>query len=122
MAGRLTISLRARKPKGSGMLKDDVLAALGLEERVAAVTDDELVASARLEVGSGEAVQALRQASHWVLDQPAEVFEKLRAAGLQLDLEIVMHAEERPAISLPPALLVACARRELPISVVAPEE
>jgi hypothetical protein len=51
----------------------------------------------------------------------AEAFEKLRASGLQLDLVIVMHSEGRASIVLPPALLVACAPRELPVSVIAPE-
>jgi hypothetical protein len=122
MADRVTISLRARKPSGGGVPKAEILAALGLEERVAAVTEDAPLSSARLEVAYGEAPQAMRKASHWLMDQAAEAYEKLRAAGLQLDLEIIMHSDGRADISLPTALLVACARRELPISVIAPGE
>ena len=122
MADRVSISLRARKVgEGAVVTKEEILAALGLEERVAAVTEDQPLSSARLEVGYGDAAQALRKASHWLMDQPAESFEKMRAAGLQLDLEIVMHSDGRATIVLPPALLVACARRELPVTIIAPE-
>lgn len=121
MADRVSISLRARKPAGAPVRKEEILSALGLEERVAAVAEDPPLSSARLEVAYGEAPQALRKASHWLMDQRAEAFEKLRASGLQLDLEIVMHGGGRASIVLPPALLVACARRELPVSVIAPE-
>jgi hypothetical protein len=122
MADRVSISLRARKSKGEPVQKDEILDALGLEERVAAVTEDPPLSSARLEVAYGDAASSLRKAAHWLMDQRAEAFDKMRAAGLQLDLEIVMHSDEgRGSIVLPPALVVACARRELPISVLAPE-
>ncbi len=121
MADRVSISLRARKPKGA-VEKQEILDALGLEERVAAVSEDAPLSSARLEVAYGEAAPSLRKAAHWLMDQRAEAFEKMRAAGLQLDLEIVMHAEDRAHIVLPVALLVACARRELPVSVLAPAQ
>ena len=121
MADRVSISLRARKPKGGGVPKEEILSALGLEERVAAVTEDAPLSSARLEVAYGEPVSSLRKAAHWLMDMPSEAFVKLRAAGLQLDLEIILHSEGRATVVLPPALLVACARRELPVSVIAPE-
>jgi len=120
MADRVSISLRARKSKGP-VRKEEILEALGLEERVAAVSEDPPLSSARLEIGYGEAAGALRKAAHWLMDQRAEAFDQMRATGLQLDLEIVMHFDEgRGSIVLPPALVVACARRELPVSVLVP--
>jgi hypothetical protein len=122
MGQRVSISLRARRSHGGPVRKDEILGPLGLEERVAAVSEDPPLASARLEVAYGEAVPALRKAAIWLMDQAAEAFEKMRVGGLQLDLEIVMHSDEgRGSIVLPPALVVACARRELAISVLAPE-
>ncbi len=120
MADRVSISLRARKPKGA-VEKQEILDALGLEERVAAVSEDAPLSSARLEVAYGEAAPSLRKAAHWLMDQRAEAFEKMRVCGLQLDLEIVVHFDEgRGSMVLPPALVVACARRELPVSVLVP--
>ena len=120
MPGRVSISLRARRQK-EPVRKEEILGALGLEERVAAVSEDVPLSSARLEVAYGEASQALRKAAIWLMDQKAEAFEKMRVAGLQLDFEIVVHFDEgRGSIVLPPALVVACARRELPISVLVP--
>ncbi len=120
MGARVSISLRARRAKDA-VRKEEILGPLGLEERVAAVSEDPPLASARLEVAYGEAAAALRKAAIWLMDQKAEAFEKMRVAGLQLDLEVVMHFDEgRGAIVLPPALVVACARRELPISVLSP--
>ncbi len=120
MAARVSVSLRARRAKDA-VRKEEILGPLGLEERVAAVSEDPPLASARLEVAYGDAAAALRKAAIWLMDQKAEAFEKMRVSGLQLDLEVVMHFDEgRGAIVLPPALVVACARRELPISVLAP--
>jgi hypothetical protein len=121
MAERLSISLRARRSSGEEVLKHEVLGPLGLEERVSAVTEDRPLSSARLEIAYGEADASLRKAAHWLMDQRAEAFLEMRSQGLKLDLEIVMHAEGRGSIVLPPSLIVACARRELPISVIAPK-
>lgn len=117
MPGRVSISLRARRPSAP-VRKEEILGALGLEERVAAVSEDQPLSSARLEVAFGEPAQALRKAAIWLMDQKAEAFEKMRVSGLQLDLEIVAELDDSRAILLPPALVVECARRELPVSVL----
>ena len=122
MADRVSISLRARKPTGQPVRKEDILDALGLEERVAAVSEDPPLSSARLEVAYGEAGPSLRKAGIWLMDQRAESFVQMRAQGLQLDLEIVFHADDKGQLVLPVPLVVACARRELPISVLVPAE
>ena len=118
---RASISLRARRAGGKPVRKADVLGPLGLEERVAAVTEDPPLSSARLELGYGEIDDALKKAAAWLMDQKPEAFELMRLTALQLDVEIVVHSDdERPALRLAPPFLIACARRELPVSIIVP--
>ena len=120
--GRLSIALRARRAGGTPVQKEEVLAPLGLEERVAVVAEDRELSSLRLQLAYGDADETLRRAARWLMDQDAAAFQTMRDAGLQLDLEVVVHAEGRAAVRLPPSLLVATGRRDLPISIIFPEQ
>jgi hypothetical protein len=119
MTERLSIALRARRSGGQPVRKEEILAPLGLQERVFAVTEDEPLKSARLELSMGQGPEAaLQQATKWLMEQAPEAFDQLRAAGLQLDLEVISHGGGGLAVKLLPALLIACGRRELAISVI----
>ena len=122
MTERLSIALRARRAAGQPVRKDEFLGPLGLQEHLHELVDDPELSSARLELSSGlEVDEGLRRATRWLVDHDPAVFDQLRAAGLQLDLEIIAHGEGL-RLRLPPALLVACGRRELPISLISPRQ
>ena len=118
MTERLSIALRARRPAGQPVRKDEFLGPLGLHELV----EDPELSSARLELSSGLALdEALRRTTRWLTDHDPAVFDQLREIGLQLDLEIIAHGDGL-RLRLPPSLLVACGRRELPISLISPRQ
>lgn len=117
---RLSIALRARRAAGQPVRKDEFLRPLGLQEHLHELVEDEELSSARLELSSGLDVdEGLRRATKWLVAHEPAVFDQLRGAGLQLDLEIIAHGDGL-RLRLPAALLVACGRRELPISLISP--
>ena len=120
MTERLSIALRARRAAGQPVRKDEFLGPLGLQEHLHELVEDPELRSARLELSSGLPLEeALRRTTRWLTGHEPAVFERLREVGLQLDLEIIAHGDGL-RLRLPPALLVACGRRELPISVIGP--
>ena len=121
MTERLSIALRARRGKGEPVRKEEFLGPLGLQEHLRDVVDDPELRSARLELSSGLSVdEGLRRATKWLGGHEPAVFDHLRSIGLLLDLEIVAHGEGL-RLRLPVALLAACGRRGLPISVLSPK-
>ncbi len=120
MTERLSIALRARRPAGQPVRKDEFLGPLGLHEHLRELVEDPELSSARLELSSGlEVDEALRRATRWLVEHDPIVFDQLRKIGLQLDLEIIAHGDGL-RLRLPAPLLVACGRRELPISLISP--
>lgn len=120
MTERLSIALRARRAEGQPVRKDEFLRPLGLQEHLHELVEDPELRSARLELASGlEKEEALRRTTKWLGDHEPAVFEQLRSIGLQLDVEIIAHGD-RLRLRLPATLLVACGRRELPISLISP--
>lgn len=110
----LSFVLRARRAQGEAIAKEELLAALGLVERVAGLSVVRDLASLRLEFAQ-DAVSA----ASFLDEHPADQFAQLRAAGIQLDVEVIADAsEERVAVALPVDLLVSCALRDLPVTVL----
>ena len=121
MTERLSIALRARRRDGP-VRTEEILGPLGLEIRLAAVTGDQTLSSARLELSQGLGPEeSIRRVTRWLTDHRFEAFEVMRSNGLELDLEIIAHGG-RLAFRIPVELLTACSRRELPISVISPSQ
>jgi hypothetical protein len=106
----LTFALRARRGPGEAVTKEEILGALGLVERIAEVAVQSDLTSARLEFAHDA-----DEAAAWLVKHPADQFAQLRAAGIQVDIEV--HGPGR-AVPLSVELLTECALRDLPVTVL----